>query len=163
MPGRSILTWKLPHIPVPPALMGTSLSYAPLASRTRPEITPSKPVPMPQTPTGSSTMSCGRGWRTLIGGKPAIPLNPLAHQDATTAIFSHTDESSTILFLEVAGAAWFSGVGVRRWAANLVNGASVEFWAPGDGNRNGDAAIPAPPLFVVAILRRRSPPPVQEY
>jgi LysM repeat protein len=57
----SIVTWKLPQMPVPPVWMGTLLSCVPLPSRTRASITPSKPVPIPQTFTGSSTRSCARG------------------------------------------------------------------------------------------------------
>lgn len=69
---RDNSTWKLPRAPPPePAVMKVEASSVPSAARTRAWKVASKPVPMPHTPTGSSTMSKGWGWPTLMGGRPA--------------------------------------------------------------------------------------------
>src|SRR5215831_15154904 len=80
-------------------LISTSLS--PLASRTRAEKTPSKPVPTPDAATGSSTRSYGAGWRTLIGGNPLM-RNLLSKRRRYRAI-RHTPE----------------GVAANRWGNPL--------------------------------------------
>src|SRR5215216_7274889 len=82
---------KFPQMPVPPAWKWRWAISSPAWLRSRAWSVPSKPVPTPAPSTGSSTMSCARGWRTLMFGiaigrrYAAVAVRSIAH-DTMTAL-----------------------------------------------------------------------------